>query len=246
MTIKPFALRSFHCSRYILALCLSLSFACQVQAQVGERRNDFAIGLNGGLTLSRMDFVPKIKQGNKISPNFGFTARYVCEKYFATICAVMMEVDYANMGWKETIDDGTGNTYERGFSYVQVPLLMQLGWGKEQKGAKFVLEAGPQFGYWFSENEKRGGGEWNTAYRPNGVTYQYDHSPDNKFEYGIAAGAGLELSTSLGHFILVGRYYYGLGDVYDNSKKGYFGRSANQAIMVKLTYLYDLVKTKHQ
>ncbi|MBR4366117.1 MAG: PorT family protein [Bacteroidaceae bacterium] len=245
MTIKPFTLRSFHCSRYILALCLSLSFACQVQAQVGERRNDFAIGLNGGLTLSSMDFVPKIKQGNKISPNFGFTARYVCEKYFATICAVMMEVDYANMGWKETIDDGTGNTYERGFSYVQVPLLMQLGWGKEQKGAKFVLEAGPQFGYWFSENEKRGGGEWNTAYRPNGVTYQYDHSPDNKFEYGIAAGAGLELSTSLGHFILVGRYYYGLGDVYDNSKKGYFGRSANQAIMVKLTYLYDLVKTKH-
>lgn len=245
MTIKPFTLRSFHCSRYILALCLSLSFACQVQAQVGERRNDFAIGLNGGLTLSSMDFVPKIKQGNKISPNFGFTARYVCEKYFATICAVMMEVDYANMGWKETIDDGTGNTYERGFSYVQVPLLMQLGWGKEQKGAKFVLEAGPQFGYWFSENEKRGGGEWNTAYRPNGVTYQYDHSPDNKFEYGIAAGAGLELSTSFGHFILVGRYYYGLGDVYDNSKKGYFGRSANQAIMVKLTYLYDLVKTKH-
>ena len=43
---------------------------------------------------------------------------------------------------------------------------------------------------------------------------------------------------------LGGRYYYGLGDVYDNSKKGYFGRSANQAIMVKLTYLYDLVKTK--
>ena len=228
----------------ILAFCLSMVFVAQARAQVGERRNDFSLGLNAGMTMSSMDFVPKIKQGYKVSPNFGVSARYICEKYFATICGVVIEFDYANMGWKEQIEDGSGNTYERGFSYFQVPALMQLGWGKERKGVKFIFEAGPQFGYWFSESEKRGGGEWNPTYRPNGVTYQYDHSPDNKFEYGIAGGFGLELSSGIGHFILSGRYYYGLGDIYDNSKKGYFGRSANQAIMVKFTYLYDLVKTK--
>lgn len=228
----------------ILAFCLSIAFAIQANAQVGERRNDFSVGLNGGMTLSSMDFVPKIKQGYHVSPTFGVSARYICEKYFATICGVVLEFDYANLGWKETIEDGTGNTYERGFSYFQLPMLMQLGWGKEHKGIKFLIEAGPQFGYWFAESEKRGGGEWNPARRPNGVTYQYDHSPDNKFEYGIAGGLGMELSSGIGHFILTGRYYYGLGDIYDNSKKGYFGRSAHQAIMVKLTYLYDLVKTK--
>ena len=55
----------------------------------------------------------------------------------------------------------------------------------------------------------------------------------------------MELSTSVGHFLLEGRYYYGLGDIYDNSKKGYFSRSAHGAIMVKLNYLFDIVRTKN-
>lgn len=225
-------------------LSILLMFSNMVIAQVGERRSDFSIGINGGITMSSMDMVPKIKQGSKMSPTFGFSSRYVCEKYFATICAVQIELNYANMGWKEIIEDGSLNTYERNLSYIQLPLLMQLGWGKEKRGVKFIFEAGPQFGYWFAESEKRGGGVWDPSRRPNGVTYQYDHSPDNKLDYGIAAGLGLELSTSIGHFILGGRYYYGLGDVYDNSKRGYFGRSANTGIMVKMTYLFDIVKTK--
>jgi hypothetical protein len=77
------------------------------------------------------------------------------------------------------------------------------------------------------------------------VTHQYGRELDNKFDYGIAAGLGLEVSTALGHFILEGRYYYGLGDAFDNSKKGYFGRSANQTIYAKLTYLFDIIKTKN-
>ena len=92
-------------------------------------------------------------------------------------------------------------------------------------------------------DEKRGG-DWNTSMRPNGVTYQYGREIDNKLEYGIAGGLGLELSTKIGHFILEGRYYYGLSDIYDNSKKGFFGRSANQSIVIRGAYLLDLIKTK--
>ena len=53
-----------------------------VQAQVGERRNDFAIGGNAGFTMNRISFVPTIKQNWKPAPTFGFTARYISEKYF--------------------------------------------------------------------------------------------------------------------------------------------------------------------
>ena len=67
---------------------------------------------------------------------------------------------------------------------------------------------------------------------------------DNKVDYGITGGLGVELSTPIGHFLLSGRYYYGLGDVFDNSKKGTFTRSAHQTIVAKLTYLFDIVKTK--
>ena len=228
----------------ILSLTSMLSIPLCLHAQVGDKRNDFSLGVSGGATITRMDFSPKIKQSYKINPTFGVTMRYVCEKYFSSICAVQVEVNYAQLGWKELIEDGTGNTYVRDLSYIQIPLFMQMGWGREERGVKFFLNAGPQIGVYLGGKETKGGGEWNPDNRPNGVNYQYGMELDNAFDYGIAAGLGLELSTSVGHFMLEGRYYYGLGDVFDNSKRGKFSRSANQTIYAKLTYLFDITKTK--
>jgi hypothetical protein len=45
--------------------------------------------------------------------------------------------------------------------------------------------------------------------------------------------------------MLEGRYYYGLGDFYGNSKRDYFGRSNFSNIIVKLTYLFDIARTKN-
>jgi hypothetical protein len=63
-----------------------------------------------------------------------------------------------------------------------------------------------------------------------------------KFDYGITAGAGMELTTNIGHFLIEGRYYYGLSDIYKNSKKDVFSRSNNGAIVAKVTYLFDVKK----
>lgn len=225
----------------LLALMLLPS---SLMAQVGSPRNDFAVGFTGGYTLNKMSFQPTIKQSMKGSPMFGFAARYTCEKYFSAICGVQAEVSYYNLGWQEVIEDGTDNTYKRNLNYVQVPLLMQMGWGRERRGLRFNFEAGPQLGWYLGGSDSRGG-NWDVSHRPNNVTHQYDNEPDNSFDYGIAVGGSVELSTVIGHFQLGGRYYYGLGDIYDNSKKGYFARSANQTIVVKLTYLFDIIKTKN-
>lgn len=227
---------------FIIAFLAITAYAI---AQVGEHRNDFSVGFMGGYTMNSMDFMnPSIKQSKKGSPMFGFAARYICEKYFTAICGVEMELQYTNLGWKEVIEDGTENQYTRNLNYVQVPMLMQMGWGRERRGLKFIFEAGPQFGFYLNGSEKKVGNPWDPSHRPNGVNYQYGKEPDNKFDYGIAAGAGVEVSTPVGHFLLQGRYYYGLSDVFDNSKKGDFGRSANQTLLVKMTYLFDLVRTK--
>ena len=67
---------------------------------------------------------------------------------------------------------------------------------------------------------------------------------ENKFDYGIAAGMGLEWShPKMGHFLLEGRYYYGLGDIYGNSKRDFFGRSNLNNIVVKLTWLMDVKRS---
>ena len=50
----------------------------------------------------------------------------------------------------------------------------------------------------------------------------------------------MELNTKLGHFLLEGRYYYGLSDVFGNAKKDVFSRSNHGAIVAKLSYLFDV------
>lgn len=229
---------------YIIIMCVL--FPLCLSAQVGEERNDFSFGITGGVTMNTMDFQPRIKQSTKTSPMFGVVGRYICEKYFSTICGIEIELQYQNLGWKELIEDGSQNEYTRNLHYLQLPVLMQMGWGRERRGMKFLFEAGPQFGYCINGTEDFGGkSPWDPTLRPNGINGQYGMGLDHKFDYGITGGIGLELSTGVGHFLLQGRYYFGLSDAFDNSKGAYFARSANQTINVKLTYLCDIVRTKN-
>ena len=49
-------------------------------AQVGEYRNDLAVGVNGGYVMSNVAFVTKVPQTMLGGITGGFTARYTCEK----------------------------------------------------------------------------------------------------------------------------------------------------------------------
>lgn len=219
--------------------------ALAAHAQVGQPRTDFAVGVNGGYLINRVSFTPTIKQKWKGGETFGISLRYTCEKYFSAICAVAAEVNYSNLGWHEFIET-SDDTYSRDIRYVQIPLFARMGWGRERRGLQFFFQVGPQVGFCLSETEHRSG-PWSDAtlrLRPNYVTEQYDLEVQNRFEYGLTGGIGVELSTRPGHFLLEGRYYYGLSDMFHNGKKDSFGRSANGAIIVKLSYLFDLVRTK--
>ena len=222
---------------------LACFFTLPIMAQLGEERSNLAVGVNLGMNMTKVDFSPRIKQKSHNGMAFGVTARYMCEKYFNMMCGIQAEVNYTQRGWKEDIDDGSENTYSRTMNYIEVPLLAHLAFGKDalDKGVKFFINMGPQVAYFLSEKEKMSE-EWNPAYRPNGVNQQYGKWVENKFDYGILGGMGLELSTKAGHFLLEGRYYYGLADFWGSSKKDEFGRSGHSYMGVKLTYLFDITK----
>ena len=244
--------------RYIVFVLL-FSCATVASAQIGQHRNDFSIGVNGGYTLSNVGFTPKVTQSLLGGTTAGLSWRYVCEKYFSTICSIYGEVNYTQMGWKErilTTDNqpvinavsGLPEQYSRTLNYLQVPVFAHLAWGKEHSGMQFFFQLGPQFGYLLSEKTTTNFNfkDRNTADRSNVVCAQDTMAVENKFDYGIAAGAGVELSVCrVGHFLLEGRYYYGLGNIYGDSKRDYFSKSNNSSIVVKLTYLFDVVRTKH-
>lgn len=246
-------------NRSILCIIsLLMLFPLSSLAQVGEHRNDLAIGANDGYMLSNVGFVPKVNQTFHGGYTGGLSLRYVCEKYFNSICSIYAELNYAQMGWKEDILDREdqpvineetqqAESFSRTLNYVQLPIFARLGWGREQKGVQFFFQAGPQLGYYLSDKvtknfelDKR-----NSWKRANDEVHQDTMAVENKLDYGIAAGIGMEYSfPKLGHFMLEARYYYGLGNIYKDTKRDYFGKSNNSSIIVKLTYLFDLKKTK--
>lgn len=231
-------------------LLLSFIGLNRTKAQIGEARNDFVVGVNGGICLNTVSFDPTIKQGMHSGITTGLTFRYTSEKYFKTLCSIQVELNYAQLGWKEEImnsrDEKLPDTYQRNMNYIQLPMMARLGWGKENRGLLFYILAGPQIGFCLGENSEQSNewtlnGEGNPD-RPNNMYAQYDMAIKNKFDYGITAGLGLELNTGIGHFTLEGRYYYGLSDLFGNAKKDVFSRSANGAIYAKIAYLINVGK----
>ncbi len=239
------------------ALCLT-----PCRAQVGEYRTDLAIGFSGGYMMSNVGFVPDVPQSMLGGLTGGLTVRYTCEKYFSSICAIVAEFNIAQTGWKENIQDINNNpvfyvsdvnqtsrlSYERHLTYLQIPFMARLGWGRERRGFQAFLQLGPQVGVLLGESTKTNivAGAATQTDRASKITDQYSLSVQRKFDYGIAVGAGLEFSAPhFGHFIVEGRYYYGLGDIFNNSKSDYFGRSNLGQIVIKATYLFDIVKTKN-
>lgn len=244
--------------KYLTLIVLFLTLPIAVSAQIGEHRNDLTIGVTGGYVMSNVRFTPKVPQGYHGGMTGGLAFRYVCEKYFKTIASVYAELNYSQLGWKEDILDrdnqpvingetGLAEAYSRTINYIQMPVMAHLAWGREYKGLSFFLNLGPQFGIYMSESTKSNFDfdKRNTTDRASLVVAQDTMAVENKFDYGIAVGLGAEYSIpKAGHILLEGRYYYGLGNLYGDTKRDFFGSSNFGNIVIKLTYLFDITKTK--
>ncbi len=245
--------------RHLLTL-FSLCLCVAVNAQPGNFRNELSVGVGGGWVMSNVGFSPRVPQSMHQGFMGGVAVKYLTEKYFSTYCSIVAELNYARLGWKENIRTETKEAvinpvsnlpeeYSRHIDYLQLPVFAHLAWGKAENGFQFFFRAGPQLGLYLKENtttnftvENR-----NIEARSNNIVAQDSMQVENKLDYGIAAGIGLEYARNhVGHFLLEARYYYGLGNIYGDSKKDFFGRSNFGNIVIKLTYLFDVVKKKNK
>lgn len=227
---------------------LLTGLSTSAMAQIGEQRQNLSVGFNAGANINSVSFTPRIKQNSMTGITGGLTARYISEKYFAMICGVQVELNFSQRGWDElfeTLDENNqtvkdpSRSYTRNMTYVDIPFLAHLAFGKD-RGVQFFVNAGPQISFLIGESE-----DINVDMNNLNNTQKeiYDHKIPNKFDYGIAAGGGLELRTrKAGNFLVEGRYYFALSDFVSTTKKDYFSRAAHGTITVKLTYLFDLKK----
>lgn len=243
--------------RKILFTIILLINVILAYGQVGEYRNVFSVGVGGGYALNTIGFQPKVLQNMHGGVSIGVRGRYTCEKYFTMLCAVQMEANITQLGWRERIETiggakvvnpetGIAEEYKRDQTYLQIPFFAHLSWGKERKGVNAFINLGPQIGIALSEKTVK---NYTTPYiasndansRASSIVKQEDMPIENKFDYGIIVGAGVEFHINkVGRFDIEGRYYYGLGNIYGDSKKDYFGISNNNTIFINLSYLYDL------
>lgn len=214
----------------ILYIILGLVCVCVAYPQSEKFKSELYIGPSFGVTFSSVSFSPRVNKTLKQGFSGGLTLRWVTEKNLG----LQAELNYAQHGWEELFEDEPQYQYSRTISYVELPFLTHICFGSRH--IKFFFNLGPKIGYALSEstNSNLDGAE------PNRNNEQHDLAIQKKFDWGLCGGPGIELRTGLGSFLLEGRYYYALGDIYNSEKKDPFARSANQVISAKLTYLFKI------
>ena len=113
------------------------------------------------------------------------------------ICGAQIELNFSQHGWDEFYEDYPELQYTRKMNYLEIPFLAHLAFGKD-RGLQFFVHAGPQIGFFLGDSYTISG-DWDNY--PGLTVEQHDKAVDNRFDYGITGGAGVELRTKAGNFL---------------------------------------------
>jgi hypothetical protein len=221
-----------------LLLILATLCTTALKAQKITFNREFYLGIGGGALSSSVDFVPAIQQSFMTGLHGGLSAKYISENHLGLVA----EINYAQRGWTEAFEAGQDFSYSRTLNYLEIPFMTHIYFGNK---FRFIVNVGPQISFLLNDDQQMNQAlADDVAARqaadpeaPIGVQYS-PFDALNRVDYGIIGGIGLELKTGIGDFDLEGRYYFGLGDVFNSrrSENAYFSRSAHRLIEAKLTY----------
>ena len=217
---------------YFTLLFILTASAVRAQIVVTEPY-EFSAGLSGGTTYSSVSFNPRVSQGTLTGITFGLTGRMTTGENVG----LQLELNYTQQGWSERYETAPAYRYSRRLTYLQLPFHTHIQFGG--KNVKGFVNAGPQAGYLLGESSV----ENHREEMPESiVTAQHEMPAENNFEWGISGGAGIEIRTGAGYFLLEGRYCYLFSDIYGTRRKDYFAKASNQVILAKITYLIPFRK----
>ena len=198
------------------------------------------IGAKGGATFSSIFFSPEVKQSMTAGFTGGVAFRYAEERHVG----LLAELNIVQRGWQESFEDGESFEYKRSLTYLQLPLMTHIFFGNQRM--RYFINLGPEISYMigskinsnFDYNNVNSVPNFPLKYR---MTDQMGMDIENRFDYGISGGLGLECRLNRTNSLaLEGRYYFGLGNIFPSSKKDIFDASRHSSIMVTLGYYYRL------
>lgn len=198
-----------------------------------------AVGGKAGASLSRVNFNPTVEQTMLPGMTAGVMFRYIEENHFGLVA----ELNLTQRGWKEVFDESDYN-YSHSFTYLELPVMTHIFFGNRRVKGFFNL--GPELNIMLGDGIKS-----NFTYQDAAAMDYFVQDPrhieqltmdiNNRLDYGICAGAGMEVNLNPKHSLLLeGRFYYGLTDVFPNHKTDVFAGSNSMSITVTLGYFYRL------
>ena len=226
---------------YLLLFIFTLTgTGLSIQAQ-NTFRTEWAIGGSAGIDFPSVTFRPRVLKQSLTGLNGGITARWITEKNLG----IQVEVNFTQKGWNENValmdEEGVLSMpdpfYIRKMNYIDIPFLTHIYFGSDK--VRFFINLGPQIGFFIYETTSQ---NLNGETIPNRPNEQHTMPVEKKFEWGIGGGPGLEFRSSIGYFLVEGRYYYALSDFYNTRRGDAFSKASTQVILVKLTYLLPIRK----
>lgn len=209
----------------LLLMCL----ATMAWAQPKVPR-ELQFGLLGGSNLSSYTFNPKVTQSKSVGYTAGVAARYIEEKYFGLQCEFLL----THRGMKDRYDSYPQYSFQRQLTYIEMPMLAHV-YFDIKKRSEVALDLGLKLGYFVADKAEGTLDSDFDAFAASTV-HGYQHHTlaiDQKFDYGIQAGLGYEFKLNPELSLQVqGRYYFGLGDIFPNTKADTFETSSNQSVQI--------------
>lgn len=198
----------------------------------------FLIGIQGGSNLAKMDFTDNPGYTfTKVNYNQGIIGGIVVQYLNEKHVGIQAELNYTQKGWSENDTSGNKNSkLDSSINYLELPILTHVNIGGGNLRGLFNL--GPYIAYAVSgKNSEK---DLNTG-NEESTDYTFDSNTDNRLDFGLVIGAGMEYRFSFGKFSAEARYSFGFGDF--NKIKGRESElSQSRVISVLIRFTVPLVK----
>ncbi|MGC3979577.1 MAG: porin family protein [Paludibacteraceae bacterium] len=180
------------------------------------------IGTSHGVNASTVLFNPSVTQNFMfLGYTGGICYRYVTEKRVG----LQLELKYSQRGWEEA-----SGKYTRRIDYIELPMLTHIYLFDKHR---VIFNLGPKVSYVLSDTKLK-----NTV--PD-LTVEQQKDVYYPFDYGLTAGIGYNLHTrKTGVYELEFRCYYGLSDIFANTKSDYFVTSNYLNFSLNLGWYFQL------
>lgn len=197
------------------------------------------VGFHAGMGMSQMSFSPSVEQKMLNGITAGVTFRFAEERHVG----LLAELNVTQRGWQEDFE-GAPIKYSRTMTYIELPIMTHIFFGSPKFKGFFNL--GPQLCYMLGssiDSDFDYSNPYDTPDFPNGYrsVEQMSMEISRKFDYGISLGAGVESIIKRKHSVMLeARFYYGLGNIFPDSKRDTFSASRGMNITVTLGYMFRL------